>query len=423
MAITVQWNRALGYPARVDRYLNESLFQGAGVLTRYGFCSALSQGNITGGIQDPTAAGFFGVSVQPGSAAVRGSADRQGTYLVRSSSFENIPLAPNFWGYPRLDQLILRVYDSEFPAESLPQMEGTGVPSNLGGTQADTVNKLVPGAFSTSEPDDGAALGILLGTPTSGATLDNRFGATALPTNCILLADVLIPETNLVTSANIRDRRHMLASDLVPARADGIEYVVPDPTSCVPHPDFSAAAQSISGLNADNGQTVGMVRVKHRITVQGFRLKYVQGSTALTGSIIMFVCDASGRLLFSSAPVLLTGSSTTHQVLSVTIYGDQTGQGGQAGSVIRDQTLEPGIYYWGVGLDATNTGHIFVNGITPKVVTTGTQWPGPGYANSVLYASSGGVVPPDSIHAFNDAVLWATTAQLTSNAVPMFALY
>jgi hypothetical protein len=49
---------------------------------------------------------------------------------------------------------------------------------------------------------------VLTGTATAGATLDNRLGATALPNDCVRLADVLMPvSASSVTTANIRDRR------------------------------------------------------------------------------------------------------------------------------------------------------------------------------------------------------------------------
>lgn len=46
------------------------------------------------------------------------------------------------------------------------------------------------------------------GTPTSGATLDNRTGAAATPTDGIRLCDVLVPAASVsVTAGNVRDRR------------------------------------------------------------------------------------------------------------------------------------------------------------------------------------------------------------------------
>ncbi len=51
-------------------------------------------------------------------------------------------------------------------------------------------------------------LEVLAGTPTAGATLDNRTGAAALPQSCLLLADVVVPAgAASLVAANIRDRR------------------------------------------------------------------------------------------------------------------------------------------------------------------------------------------------------------------------
>lgn len=49
---------------------------------------------------------------------------------------------------------------------------------------------------------------VLTGTPTTGTTLDNRTGATALPASALLLADILVPAAAAtILDANIRDRR------------------------------------------------------------------------------------------------------------------------------------------------------------------------------------------------------------------------
>lgn len=53
-----------------------------------------------------------------------------------------------------------------------------------------------------------ARVRVLAGTATGGATLDNRTGAAALPSNALLLADVLVPATDTtIANSQIRDRR------------------------------------------------------------------------------------------------------------------------------------------------------------------------------------------------------------------------
>lgn len=67
-----------------------------------------------------------------------------------------------------------------------------------------TVNDTTSGGDATDTP----SVTILGGTATSGATLDNRTGATALPTGAIRLADILMPAASTtIATANIRDRR------------------------------------------------------------------------------------------------------------------------------------------------------------------------------------------------------------------------
>lgn len=68
-----------------------------------------------------------------------------------------------------------------------------------------TVNDSIDGG----DASDAGVLQIIAGTATSGATLDNLTGATALTSNSsLLLADVLIPAaSSSVVTANIRDRR------------------------------------------------------------------------------------------------------------------------------------------------------------------------------------------------------------------------
>lgn len=104
---------------------------------------------------------------------------RQGAYHVYNDAAVTLAHTGANATNPRIDQVVLRVYDSS--------VIGGGV--------------------------DQASLEIIAGTATAGATLDNRNGAadlTALsaPKTLIRLADVLIPAaSSAVTNANIRDRR------------------------------------------------------------------------------------------------------------------------------------------------------------------------------------------------------------------------
>jgi hypothetical protein len=67
-----------------------------------------------------------------------------------------------------------------------------------------TINDTTHGGDASDTP----TMSTLIGTATSGATLDNRTGAAALPNGSIRLADVLMPAASTtMTTANIRDRR------------------------------------------------------------------------------------------------------------------------------------------------------------------------------------------------------------------------
>lgn len=99
------------------------------------------------------------VDIAAGKAFVQGDAvARQGYYHVVNDAVINAAIAANASGNPRLDQIILRAYDSTDAAQ------GTDVP----------------------------AIEVLQGTPTAAATLANRSGAAALPQTALRLADVLV---------------------------------------------------------------------------------------------------------------------------------------------------------------------------------------------------------------------------------------
>jgi hypothetical protein len=99
---------------------------------------------------------------------------RNGMGHVTNDATANVTVTASNATNPRVDQIILRWNDTSIPtgAGNVPTLE------------------------------------VLTGTATAGATLDNRTGATALPNDCLRLADILVPATSTsVTTANIRDRR------------------------------------------------------------------------------------------------------------------------------------------------------------------------------------------------------------------------
>ena len=75
---------------------------------------------------------------------------------------------------PRIDQIIVKVYDSETGGDS----------------------------------SDGVQTSVLAGTATAGATLENKNGAATLPSNSIRVADVLVPsKATKASEFTYRDRR------------------------------------------------------------------------------------------------------------------------------------------------------------------------------------------------------------------------
>jgi hypothetical protein len=128
------------------------------------------------------AAGGMRVDVAAGLAVVKGDTGTsgigltQGLYLQpNDASIANaVTVTASHATLPRVDQIVLTVSDS----------------SDLGSA------------------GDTPSLAVVTGTATTGATLDNRTGAAALPSNTLRLADVLVPAaSSAVTAGNIRDRR------------------------------------------------------------------------------------------------------------------------------------------------------------------------------------------------------------------------
>lgn len=145
---------------------------------------SLKEGVVGSGDMKVTAAagGGMKVDIAAGTALVKGDSGTpavgvsQGLYLaVNDASVANaVTLASSDGTNPRIDQICLRVRDS---------------------------TDLATGA-------DDATFVVVTGTPTSGATLDNRNGAAALPNDYLRLADILVPAgSSSVSAGNVRDRR------------------------------------------------------------------------------------------------------------------------------------------------------------------------------------------------------------------------
>jgi hypothetical protein len=157
-----------GQPVPFQRLRQLFLDQGGG----------LQEGVLNAGDLDVAQRGAganMSVDVPAGSAWVAiDTGTRNGLAHIISDATSNVVVSASHLSLPRLDQIVLRYNDTTIPTGS--------------------------GNIPTFE--------VVAGTATSGATLDNRNGAVALPNDCMRLADVLVPAaSSTVVTANIRDRR------------------------------------------------------------------------------------------------------------------------------------------------------------------------------------------------------------------------
>lgn len=151
------------------------------------------------------------VDVAAGSAWVLGTtSSRQGAYHAYNDAPLNVSIASNASGNPRIDQVVLHVYDS------------------------------IDGAAAS----DTAAIEVIQGVATAGATLANRTGASALPANCLLLADVLVANgAASITNSVIRDRRQW---------ARGVNFLVHRTTNASAGSDYTTTSASFVSIDLGN---------------------------------------------------------------------------------------------------------------------------------------------------------------------------
>lgn len=144
---------------------------------------------LQGGVFDPTdlevipgPAGTRTVLVNAGAALVypNGGVTDEGRYRIfndaqlSSAAFQVGGITANSSGLPRIDQVVARMYNHEHDGSGLRIWR----------------------------------LEIVTGTPTAGATLDNRNGAAALPARSLRLADLMVANGSVtIGSSDIRDRR------------------------------------------------------------------------------------------------------------------------------------------------------------------------------------------------------------------------
>lgn len=206
----------------------------------------LQEGVVGAGDLKVTAAagGGMKVDVAGGAGYVKGDSGTPGLGLshglflaVNDGSIANAAtLATSDPTNPRIDQICLRVRDS---------------------------SDLTPGGGS-----DDATIVVVTGTPTSGATLDNRNGAGALPSDHLRLADVLVAAgSSAVSGGNVRDRRPWARGALSTTLRTAADYTV-----------TSGATVLVDATNLNPRIECSGVPV--RVTLEGWATHSTAGTTA-----------------------------------------------------------------------------------------------------------------------------------------------
>lgn len=283
------------------------------------------------------------VDVPAGNGWVRGdSVARQGLYRIENDATANVAVGAAHATLPRLDQVVARIYDS-----------------------------------SVSGGSDTPALEVVAGTATSGATLDNRTGAAALPASAMLLADILVgaAATNIV-NADIRDRRSFAALIVPPllTKADIVPLIPVGP----------AGALSATGGPIASNQQAYAVYLPRRI-VSATRIRWAAASSVASSTIMFALYDASGRKIID------TGS------VSAAVTGRQS-------TAITATTLEPGVYYLVVGAGATANTNIIGKSIA-------------NYLPGLSLSGSGGTTAASTILGFSEG-----SGSTITDTVPLAAL-
>lgn len=166
--VTAQSAAPAGYDAIDDRR-----FWGAGLQE-----GALSEGAFLVDQSSPAAMTVEVAANDPAGALVKGDAvTAQGLYYIPPHSADiTLDVAAADPTLPRIDSVILEVKDDTHDSSGLNE----------------------------------ARVRIITGTPTGGATLNNRSGAPTVPTSALHLADVWVPNgASSISTSDIRDKRTM----------------------------------------------------------------------------------------------------------------------------------------------------------------------------------------------------------------------
>ena len=247
------------------------------------------------------------VDIGMGAAWVKGdTGTRQGHYHVENDATVNLSVGAGNQTNPRVDQVILTVFDSVVAGTS-----------------------------------DVPTLTVLAGAATAGATLDNRTGVAPLPNDAIRLADILVPAASTsVTTSNIRDRRPRATGFLkriqrVAQAAGPIDYptssgtpVQVDPTVLSRRVESNGVSLFAVTLRGHFTHTVAAGRGLLQIYVDGAAMSPTQTHTLLGPNVSTNNVPLAFTAVFLF--VLPTGSHTFVPMLqtldggTVTVQAQQT---------------------------------------------------------------------------------------------------
>lgn len=327
----------------------------------------------------PSVVSGLTMSFAPGTGFVRQPGDGTLYRCTQEGSSATIALDTNGAGAnPRIDQIVLHVYDASAAGDSSGQY------------------------LAAIEP--------ITGTPTSGATLDNRSGAPDLQVALanskayILLADVLMPAgASTVSAGNVRDRRPFGLPGVVPplnaaATADATKDIV----SFQAHPSMHVLPRLIDGTFIASNQAACLCWLPRRIAATHLRWSYIQGgittasadgSGATSSAWRIVICDASGRMVAETGSQNFTGADAAVVNVKQSLTLPYSGY-----------AFDPGNYYvwFGVGGISANKG-VYYKGMTAGGISNGGQGayaPGnhPETYNIFLWSGSGGSTFPASGH-------------------------
>jgi hypothetical protein len=247
-----------------------------------------------------------------------------------------------------------------------------------------------------------ATVRVVTGTPTPGATLDNRSGIGATPTgmSSFLLADILVAAAaGSIVNANIRDRRPFGVRGAIPSTYTARDLVAFEPVA------FASSNINIqTTASADAQQAAALMWLPRRIVLATkLKFKASQGATANLNNSGFGIYDASGRQIVLTTPAAIGGTASQQVSVDLTITAT---------------TFEVG-YYWIWNGQAAGTASATMQAYAVVGSNVGTFLTGP---NQYAYATSGGTTAPTTILSMVD--LWTITgaAVVTRLGVPVPAL-